>query len=108
MSTTPVMIITEIRTFIHSSSIISSNDGLPLKYSMSCMKVRTDISTNEVDKSIHDSLYLVIFINRIAMEAANIWSTIEMNRAIRRTICHKNLIYTKVGVYYLWLFKKDE
>jgi hypothetical protein len=40
------------------------------------------MKTKEMESSIHESLYLVSFMNRSAMEAAMIWRTIEIIRAI--------------------------
>jgi hypothetical protein len=53
------------------------------------MKVRIAIRTKDVERSIHESLYLVIFINLSAIEAAIICSAIEINRAMSRTIVIK-------------------
>jgi hypothetical protein len=47
------------------------------------------MSTNEVERRIQESLYLVIFMKRRAIEAAIICSAIEMKSAIRRTIVTK-------------------
>jgi hypothetical protein len=50
------------------------------------MILRTAMKTNEIESNIHDSLYLVSFINRKAIMAAMICNTIDIIRAISLTI----------------------
>jgi hypothetical protein len=50
------------------------------------MILRTAMNVKARERRIHDSLYLVSFINLKAIEAAMICRTIEIIRAMSRTI----------------------
>jgi hypothetical protein len=57
----------------------------------------TAINAKEIDSKIHDTLYLVSFMNLSAVDAAIIISTIEIIRAMSLTI--ENVFDTKIGVF---------
>jgi hypothetical protein len=55
------------------------------------------MKTNDRESNIHESLYLVSFMNPKATEAAMICKIIEMIRAINLTICNGVLDYKNMS-----------
>jgi hypothetical protein len=66
------------------------------------MIFRTAIKTNAREIRIHESLYLVSFINPKAIEAAIICSTIEIIRATNLIIMDQGFITKVRGIFSIW------
>jgi hypothetical protein len=61
-------------------------EGVPFTYSKNWMIFMSAMKAKESDRRIHESLYLVIFMNPRAIEAAIICRTIDIIRATSLTI----------------------